>query len=375
MRILHLIDAGAAGAGPCSLRLLADAVSRLEGIEHQVVVIGGGTHLALAHHCGVGAVGAVMPPTRFPARPPGGLRRLVRPRRGGAAFDLIHAWTARAAALAALAAPRRPLVVSLPLGPPRRGVAARFILRTLRRSSARCLAASSAVEQAYRAVRLDGERMTVLAPGVELPDRATSTAQVRRRWAVGKETCMVGLLSETPDSADARAVATMVTLVARAGRRIRLVVDPETRHRAAAQRWAREVGHADTLILDRAMATPWRVTAGLDAALLIGPPPRATGGDRNGSFVGFGPLLCAMAGAVPVVAERNAVTAEVIADDRDGCLFGHRDTGAAARRLMALIDDPAQAARIGAAGRAHVSRAYQMGAYCDGLRGVYQEMA
>ncbi len=128
MRILHLIDAGSPGAGPCSLRLLADSVKRLEGIHHEVVVVGSGAHLALAHRCGVGAVGAVMPPTGLPARPPGGFRRLVARRRAGASFDFIHAWTGRCAALAALAAPRRPLVVTLPVGPTPRGVATRFVL-------------------------------------------------------------------------------------------------------------------------------------------------------------------------------------------------------------------------------------------------------
>ncbi len=80
-----------------------------------------------------------------------------------------------------------------------------------------------------------------------------------------------------------------------------------------------------------------------------------------------------MAGGVPVVAEINPVTTEVITDDRDGFLVAN-DTGATAERLMALIDDRAKAARIGAAGRAHVSRAYQMDVYCNGLRGVYEEM-
>ena len=376
MRILHLIDAGSPGAGPCSLRLLSDTVKRLEGIDHEVVVVGSGTHLALAHRCGVGAVGAVMPPTRLPARPSGGFRRLVaRPPRAGAGFDLIHAWTGRCAALAALAAPRRPLVVTLPVGPTPRGVATRFVLWALRRSSARFLAASSAVAQAYRAFRLDGARMTVLAPGVEPADAGTTAAAVRRRWAVGQEICMVGLLSETPGSADARATAIVVTLLARAGRPVKLVLDPEAHDRAAAQRWARRIGHADSLVLDREIATPWQVVAGLDAALLIGAPRRARGGDRDEAIGGVGPLLCAMAGGVPVVAEINPLTAEVITDDQDGFLIGPHDTGAAAERLMALIDDRAKAARIGAAGRAHVSRAYQMDVYCNRLRGVYEEMA
>ncbi len=374
MRILHLIDAGSPGAGPCSLRLLADSVKRLEGIHHEVVVVGSGAHLALAHRCGVGAVGAVMPPTGLPARPPGGFRRLVARRRAGASFDFIHAWTGRCAALAALAAPRRPLVVTLPVGPTRRGVATRFVLWALRRSSARFLAASSAVEQAYRALRFNGARMSVLAPGVEPADAGTTAAAVRRRWAVGEETCMVGLLSETPRSADARAAASVVTLLAGAGRAVKLVVDPEARHRAAAQRWARRVGRSDTLLLDREIATPWRVVAGLDAALLIAAPDRAGGSDRDGTIGGLGPLLCALAGGVPVVAEINAVTTEVITDDRDGFLVGPNDTGAAAERLMALLDDRAKAARIGAAGRAHVSRAYQMDVYCDRLRRVYEEM-
>lgn len=374
MRILHLIDAGSPGAGPCSLRLLADSVKRLEGIHHEVVVVGSGAHLALAHRCGVGAVGAVMPPTRLAARPPGGFRRLVARRpRAGTGFDLIHAWTGRCAALAALAAPRRPLVVTLPVGPTPRGVATRFVLWALRRSSARFLAASSAVEQAYRALRLTGARMTVLAPGVEPADAGITAVAVRRRWAVGEETCMVGLLSETPQSADARTAASVVTLLAGAGRAVKLVVDPEARHRVAAQRWVRRARHSDTLLLDREIATPWRVVAGLDA-VLIAEPHREGGSDRDGTIGGLGPLLCAMAGGVPVVAEINPVTTEVITDDRDGFLVGPNDKGAAAERLMALIDDRAKAARIGAAGRAHVSRAYQMDVYCDRLRGVYEEM-
>jgi len=63
-------------------------------------------------------------------------------------------------------------------------------------------------------------------------------------------------------------------------------------------------------------------------------------------------LLEAMVFALPVVATRVEAIPEIVADGETGHLVAPRDPPALARALGALLADPAQARRLGAAGRA-----------------------
>lgn len=71
-------------------------------------------------------------------------------------------------------------------------------------------------------------------------------------------------------------------------------------------------------------------------------------------------VLEAMASAVPVVATRHAGIADVVVDGERGLLCAEHDVEAMARHMVALIDDPEQALRMGLAGRAYVEVAHRV---------------
>jgi glycosyltransferase involved in cell wall biosynthesis len=71
---------------------------------------------------------------------------------------------------------------------------------------------------------------------------------------------------------------------------------------------------------------------------------------------GFGIVfLEAMAAGLPIVACRTAAIPEVVRDGETGLLVPPRDPGALAAALRALIDDPARARDLGAAGARRVA--------------------
>src|SRR5262245_54529832 len=108
MRILHLIDPASPGGGACTLRLLAEPLTRLPDSVQDVVVIGTAAHVELARRCGVEPLGAINAPARLTCLAVRPLRELIAIRELTVGhYDLVHAWTAPAAALAAVAAPRR----------------------------------------------------------------------------------------------------------------------------------------------------------------------------------------------------------------------------------------------------------------------------
>ncbi|MCB0767546.1 MAG: glycosyltransferase [Flavobacteriales bacterium] len=71
-------------------------------------------------------------------------------------------------------------------------------------------------------------------------------------------------------------------------------------------------------------------------------------------------VLEAMASGVPVVATRHAGIADVVVDGERGLLCEERDVEAMARNMIALVDDPDRALRMGQAGRAYAEVAHRV---------------
>ncbi len=65
MRILHLIDPAAPGGGPCTLKLLAETLTRVAG-RHDVLIAGTTDHIALARRCGLAPLGRIRAPLNRP---------------------------------------------------------------------------------------------------------------------------------------------------------------------------------------------------------------------------------------------------------------------------------------------------------------------
>lgn len=85
-------------------------------------------------------------------------------------------------------------------------------------------------------------------------------------------------------------------------------------------------------------------------------------------------LIEAGACGLPVVATDAGGTREIVEDGVNGRLVPVRDIPALAQALVDVIDDPHQAARYGAAGRALVEEKYSMTTWVDKLVALYAEV-
>jgi glycosyltransferase involved in cell wall biosynthesis len=85
-------------------------------------------------------------------------------------------------------------------------------------------------------------------------------------------------------------------------------------------------------------------------------------------------LLEAMACGLPAVVTAVGGNPEVVRDGVEGLLVPRGDAAAAAAALLRLLDDPAGAARMGAAGRARVEERYQLGRTVGAYLALYEQL-
>jgi len=333
---------------------------------HDVVIIGNGAHLAMARRCGVTVSHRIGATLNRPVLGRRALRAMLTARAAsGAGYDLLHAWTMSSAVAAAMVAGHRPVLAMAPTGFSGR----RADLILLGRHSVPILAATTSVESELIAAGYHADLVTVLPPAVD-PEAVISEGRgpLRESWDADETTFVVALLSELDDEVDGVHAMHAAARIALTGKDVRIVLH----HRPAqwALRWQLpKVGLPGMIMVDDRVIEPWRVVAGLDAAMSLHHPrdrvvrrPRGLPmswavpvlhilpGRGDEARARLTPLLWAMAAGVPAIAE----------DDRAGDLFEDGSTGLftsvgdhnrTAARLLDLYDDPVLARRIGAAGR------------------------
>lgn len=397
MHVLHLVDPGSLGGGGTTLRLVADLVARQPSVRQTALVMGSLRHVDLARRCGLDPVGSVRSPlaaTGWAARP------LVRAldaidaaarAAGDDPVDLVHAWSLPSAVAATLAAGDRPCLATLSVGPPN-DLSTWDAARRLRDHRIRFTATSAAVAGELTALGIAPDRVAVLPAAVDPETVAEDREQVRRRlrsrWGIADETFAIGLFSEPLAWGDARLAADIVARVAACDRDVRVVVHPAARRRADAERWARRVHLGDLLVVDDDLAEPWSVVPAFDAVIaagggttplapddVAGPWRLAFGTVRRRSpMPGVVPLLWAMAGGVPVIAETSAAVRDVVEEGVTGLLVPPGDTGAFADRILRLCDDRTIGGRIGAAAHEQVERRHHASAWSVRMRSVHEQV-
>lgn len=375
MRVLHLIDPQSPDGGPCTLRLLADVMQHMKGVGHNVLIVGDRRDADLAQRCGVKVTGWVSPPRAAPWAAISPLRKAMHALRShGVRFNLVHSWTLRSAAQAHLALTgATPTLATLHTGP-KPSLAARYTARVIARASNQpMLTASVAVMREFRSVGVPAHRINLLPPALHpQPDSQPNRAAVRAHWTeltesvVGESAFVIALLNEPLNWVDARSPATIAARLALSGRPVKLVVHPRVESVALAVRMLENLSLGDVIIRDEALAEPWRIMAGVDAALSLGP------GVCLRPTASMLPLLWACAAGVPIVAEGTVLTRDMLDDGVNGLLVNERDSNAAAVRLMRLHDDPVLARRIGEAARTMVADLYGIEDYCERLKHAYE---
>ncbi len=366
MKILHLIDPGAAEGGPCTLRMLWEVLCRLDGV-HDVLLIGTARQRELAARCGLTVVGSLGASVRHVALGRTALGRFLRASETAAVgYDLVHAWSLRGAVLAGLAMRGRRVVASV-LGPPVLGRAAGLPPRALGRISARVgrvLAASPAVRDTCEAAGIDGALLSVVRPGVDHtaidPD---DRAALRRRWDADEDKLVVGLLGEPANNCDARTAVTAISQVALTGRDVRLLVHPDAIARTGVRARLGKLGMSRLLLVDDEVAQPWRVASGLDAALIITRYPSSVL-----------PVVWAMAAGVPVIVETSAAMRQIVPIALRGLLFAPGDFSAVSECILRLFDDDA-AGRIDPAFGDRVAKSFSADVHAERLGDVYRQLA
>jgi len=390
LRVLHLIEPGAPGGGGCVLRLLAEPLARLRSVEQDVIILGTRAHADLAARCGVDVTGVLTPPVGHAALARRALTRTMRIyERAHGRYDVIHAWTPQSAMLATMAAADHPRLATFNVGPVS-GFTTQLLMMLLEEHGMPLMVASSAVEREFRSLGVRPDLLSVLPPAIN-PESVdlTDRAELRRQWEVDDQTFVIGLLSEPVNWADARTAMNIAARVTATGRTVRLVMHHGATRRAEAERWAARHGHRDLMIVDDAVAEPWRVVRGLDAALVIGgelnsmdlsgtgsPFAMLTGGGRRlRPLPGLLPLLWVMSAGVPVIAEASDAVSDVIEDGQNGLLVGAGDMNAVCDRIIRIYDDPTIAGRIGMQARRCVQERFHVSAYCVRLKEAYERLA
>ncbi len=98
----------------------------------------------------------------------------------------------------------------------------------------------------------------------------------------------------------------------------------------------------------------------------------APSGDSEGTPVA---VIEASASALPVIATRHSGIPDVVVDGETGLLVEEGDVAEMAERMVSLVDDPALAARLGAAGRARALQVFSMERSIAGLWGILSRVA
>lgn len=331
MRVLHLIDAAWAWGGPCTQRLAAETIARLENAgwtDHVVLMVGRQSDVRDAAMCDLHVTGSMWPlrgRTLSAVRPLG--RWLAECRRCGAAPDVIHAWSSSAGALAAMAAADYPRVVTpKPL-----------------------------------AVDLD--------PAARTPREA-----IRDRWqreeAVGRDEFVLGLLGEPSECFDARQAMHVGARTGLSSRRIRMVMSGRALGRPQQQQFLRQLDLDQVVVQDEGAQRPWEILEGLDAALMLAPAPsRRCRGQSLSSL----PALWAAAAKVPVIAEATAPLDGLVEHEKTGLIFPAGDLNVACDRLARLHDDRPLAGRLTKAAHRIASERFKLELFCTRVSEAYRQ--
>ena len=367
MRILHLIDPAAPGGGPCTLKLLAETLTRVAG-RHDVLIVGTTDHIALARRCGLAPLGRIRAPLNRPTLARAAIARVLRHRedRGGQ-YDLIHAWTTSAAAAAVRVTPRRPVLASAAAGSRIMG----RDLRLIARRGVPVLAATTDTRDGLLEAGYRPDLVTVVPPAVDPASVAMEQRRlVRASWGAGETTFVVAHLGEPGPTADGEHTLLAAARAALTGKDFRIVIQ----HRAAAPSkhvMLLRAGLADLIVVDERVWEPWRVVAGLDAACTLHRPPRRDDG-RSPELPG--PLLWAMAAGVPVIAEQRDA-GDWLVEGSTGLVTDTGDSNRTAARLLDLFDDAAFARRVGAAGKALVAQRFAPDAFARRIAAAWEAAA
>lgn len=229
--------------------------------------------------------------------------------------------------------------------------------RRLFRSVAHVAAVSQALADNLIGIGCPRDKIVINPSGVDVDRFAPGAPELGRVLAVGR------LTEKKAPHLAIRAFAAVAR--DRPWARLDLIGDGPLRARCTAEIAAH--GLEDRVTLHGAL--PHEAVRALmaRAAVLVQHSITAPDGDMEGLPIS----ICeAMATALPVVATRHSGIPEAVAEGETGLLVDECDVDGMAAALGALLDDPARAAAMGAAGRFRVEARFSHAACQAALRGL-----
>lgn len=199
----------------------------------------------------------------------------------------------------------------------------------------------------------DGEKLTVVANGVRLPDGPIAPDPDVAALRVAGEP-LVGFLARLKSEKDPMA---FLDAVERAG--CRAVVVGEGELEAAVRARVAAIGERVAFVPFPGAAQP--ALAALDVFVL----------SSLWESLPIG-VLEAMAVGVPVVATDTGGVPEAVLDGETGLLVSPADPDALAAAIARLVADAALRERLGAAGRAHCAARFSIDAMVEGIEAAYR---
>jgi hypothetical protein len=371
-RILHLIDAASRQACPTTLALIALSAGHRPADPPQrrqrVLLLGGARLDDDARSAGLEHAQRIGVPSGRALLGAAALRRAI----AGKTYDLIHCWSVGAALVAALLRPRTPRLVSFTQMPhadslpwlrraaPLAGGRVGFtvIHDGLRRRLADC------------GVNVAGVR--VVEPGIDPADPGPTPPprDLRDQWRLADpDDRVLILLSDPPAAADARwanlglgLVNESLTTVMGRNTRLRLMMTPNQRRRAAGWRMMINYGVADLVGQDPRIAAPWMVLPACQATLFVGPTDPGLA------------MAWAMAAGRPIVAEDRPGATDWLTSDDNALLAEANQPKRLAHRLHQLLVDTPLADRLGRAAADTARERFDPSGYLARLRDAYAAM-
>ena len=331
---LHVIQ-----GGPCLIAFVAE-LARTESAH--TLLVGTRADECLARSLGLDPVAAFAPPFGELTLAIRSWRRLLKLVQAEyPSIESATCWSTSCAAATVRAMPRWDVALAS-AGGPEPGVATALMARFVSFRPGAALAMTEAGASASRAF-VDNE-VTVIRPTVRQSLIHRNREKIRRRWWASEREIMVGLLGEPADAADARRASDIVGIAAVRGLKTRLLIHPESSRANRTLQWISEVDVPSFIGIEQALARPWEVVAGLDAAIVLRDSLTVAGGAsrtsrllRCGSETSISPLPACWAAeaGVPILAERGALDDGLAAQLR-AFVFDADDPLSATRELLAV---------------------------------------
>lgn len=237
--------------------------------------------------------------------------------------------------------------------------------RKVERGVARFVTGSSVTAQSL-SQRLDLPRGRVtMIPNAVIEGKAQrSRAEIRSELAIDDATTLLLVLGRFEVRKGHRYFVDAISELVSSGLAVAAVLAGEGPEEEELRRYVAQRGLSDVIHFVGQQRNVWDWLDATDALVL---PSVA---DEDFPIV----ILEAMAAGRPVVASRVAGTGEQVVDGETGVLVPPRDTAALAAAISSLIEDPATAERLGAAGRQRYEAEFANACAVERYLALYEEL-